>query len=294
MAIAGTIESSSAITLHRVLERIFDHEQPGRLRLKHKESGQTAEVKIDRGAVQDTVFGDLKGEDALKEITQTFPWDYEFVSEDPSINTGRLPIQPANRPPKRPALKLAGESKPMMLHTGEINAGFSTQLPPQVSLAGARPERKSAFMAEKPAGQQRKTPVEPVRNERPEVRATAPAGDKAGPAPPAPKHRVKALPHAADLAKWVADGDAYAVRFARSGDTAFGKVADSEWEYYHADSASLMLWAAGIGDTLGYSAPILTALVEPQRAASYRKLEDGFAGIYSGPDTTVDMIIGIP
>lgn len=290
MAIAGTIETSSAITLHRVLERIFDHEQPGRLQLKHKESGKTAEVKIDRGAVQDTVFGDLKGDDAMKEITQTFPWDYEFVSEDPTIATGRLPIQPTNRPPKRPALRLAGANKPMMLNTGEISAGFAAKSPAPSPTIGAKPERKSAFMGEKPAGQQSKTPVEPVKLER----AAAPVSEKAAPAPPSPKHRVKALPHAADLAQWVADGDEYAVRFAKSGDTEFGKVADGEWEYYRADSASLMLWAAGIGDTLGYSAPILTAVVEPQRAASYRKLEDGFAGIYSGPDTTVDMIISIP
>ena len=97
---------------------------------------------------------------------------------------------------------------------------------------------------------------------------------------------VRAVPHATfarlrreEPVAWVEEGDEYAVRFAKSADQALGNVEEQDWEYFSADSSSLMLWAAGIGDTLGYSAPVLAALVEPQRAAAYRRLEDGFAGI---------------
>jgi len=292
MSIAGVIERTSAINLARVLERIFDHEQPGRLRLKHRENGRTAEVKIDRGAVQDTVFGELKGDAAMKEISQTYPWDYEFVSEDPTITTGRLPWQPGER--RKPALKLAGAVKPMMLNQGEIQAGFASKKPDEPVNAG-KTERKSAFMAAKPNGQQRPVGARTEADEKPASaaagRAVEPVAEKK---PPAPGRRMRQWPDVADLAGWVEEGDEYAVRFAKSADKALGNIEEADWEYFAADSSSLMLWAAGIGDTLGYSAPVLAALVEPQRAASYRRLEDGFAGIYSGPDTTVDTILGIP
>jgi len=281
MAIAGIIERTSAITLPRVLERIFDHEQPGLLRLKHLASGKTARVKIDRGAVQETTFGELQGDDAMKEISGTFPWEYEFISEDPTITTGRLPVQPATRPAKKPALKLAGLVKPVMLNTGGISAGFAAFQPAAEEGGPAvKTERKAAFMSAKPAAP---APAAVAVEEQPEMQIPAATG-----------RRLKQLPDALSLTDWVQAGDEYAVRFAKSGDTALGKVAEGEWEYFRADSASLMLWAAGIGETLGYSAPVLAALVEPQRAAAYRRLEDGFAGIYSGPETSVDAIIGIP
>jgi hypothetical protein len=292
MAIAGVIERTSSITLARVLERIFDHEQPGWLKLKHRENGRTAEVKIDRGAVQDTVFGELKGDEAMKEIAQTYPWDYEFVSEDPTITTGRLPWQPGER--RKPALKLAGAVKPMMLHQGEISAGFATK-DPEESGNGAKPERKSAFMAARPAAPQRPAKEGKSAPEDKPVDVAEPAARPAGSKiVPAHSRRMRQWPDVAHLAAWVAEGDEYAVRFAKSADQALGTVEQHDWDYFAADSSSLMLWAAGIGDTLGYSAPVLAALVEPQRAAAYRRLEDGFAGIYSGPDTTVDTILGIP
>ena len=290
MAIAGTIEQTSAITLPRVLERIFDHEQPCLLRLKHRDSGKTARVKIDRGAVQETVYGELNGDAAMKEISQTWPWEYEFESEDPTITTGRLPVQPISRPAKKPALKLVGAGKPMMLSSGEISAGFAARsAPPAPAVNGTKPEMKSAFMGARAGAQQRPAPAQPG------VAATAPVPVEAEKkVPGAPARRMRQWPDAGSLAAWVAESDEYAVRFAKSGEVALGAVAEGEWDYYQADSASLMLWATGIGDTLGYSAPILAALVEPLRAASYRRLEDGFAGIYSGPETTVDSIIGIP
>ncbi len=290
MAIAGTIEQTSAITLPRVLERIFDHEQPGLLRLKHRDSGKTARVKIDRGAVQETVYGELNGDAAMKEISQTWPWEYEFESEDPTITTGRLPVQPISRPAKKPALKLVGAGKPMMLSSGEISAGFAARsAPPAPAVNGTKPEMKSAFMGARAGAQQRPAPAQPG------VAATAPVPVEAEKkVPGAPARRMRQWPDAGSLAAWVAESDEYAVRFAKSGEVALGAVAEGEWDYYQADSASLMLWATGIGDTLGYSAPILAALVEPLRAASYRRLVDGFAGIYSGPETTVDSIIGIP
>ena len=293
MAIAGTIEQTSAITLPRVLERIFDHEQPGLLRLKHRDSGKTARVKIDRGAVQETTYGELNGDAAMKEISQTWPWEYEFESEDPTITTGRLPVQPITRPAKKPALKLVGAGKPMMLNSGEISAGFAAKsAPPAPAVNGANPEKKSAFMGAKPAAQQRPAPAQPGVAAAATTTAAPVAAEKK--VPGAPARRMRQWPDAASLAAWVAESDDYAVRFAKSGAVALGAVAEGEWDYYQADSASLMLWATGIGDTLGYSAPILAALVEPLRAASYRRLEDGFAGIYSGPETTVDSIIGIP
>ena len=288
MAIAGVIERTSAITLARVLERIFDHEQPGRLQLKHRGSGKKAEVKIDRGAVQETVFGELKGDDAMKEITRTYPWEYEFVSEDTSITTGRLPVQPANRPLKKPALKLVGAVKPMMLHRDEMIAGFAAK-PAAVE---ARTEKKSPFMTPKNGAQARPAPAQPGQ-----VMADTAAAEMAAPAmpqPPTPVRQVKQWPEVKDLVEWVAGSDEFAVRFAKSADQGHGAIAASDWDYFKADSASLLLWAAGIGETLGYSAPTLAAVVEPERAAAYRRLEDGFAGIYSGPNTTVDTIIGIP
>lgn len=291
MGIAGVIERTSAITLARVLERIFDHEQPGWLKLKHRENGRTAEVKIDRGAVQDTTFGDLKGDEAMKEISQTYPWEYEFVSEDTSITTGRLPWQPGER--RKPALKLAGTVKPMMLNQGEISAGFASKPPAEAVNGNAKPERKSAFMAAKPAALQGLAVAAEEATPAVAAEPSAPAEEKKVPSA-SNARRVKQWPDVARLAAWVEEGDEYAVRFAKSADEALGKVDQQDWDYFAADCSSLMLWAAGIGDTLGYSAPVLAALVEPQRAASYRRLEDGFAGIYSGPDTTVDAIIGIP
>jgi hypothetical protein len=280
MAIAGIIEPTSAISLPNVLERILDHEQPGLLRLRHPASGKTARVRIDCGMIQETIFGELRGEAAMEEISATSPWEYEFISQDPAIAP-----TPPQQTAKRPALKLAGAVKPMMLQSGQIRAGFAAGAP-----AGtAKPERRSAFMTAKPAAPRAAAPAVSTM-------AVANGGEEIvdSSIPVAPDRRMKQWPEVHSLNDWVEGGDEYSIRFARSGDMAIGKVTVDDWVYFSADSASLMLWAAGIGETQGYSAPVLAALVEPQRAACYRRLEDGFAGIYSGPDTTVDTIIAIP
>jgi hypothetical protein len=290
MAIAGIIEPTSAITLPRVLERIFDHEQPGLLRLRHLPSGKTARVKIDHGTIQETIFGELRGDAAMQEISATFPWEYEFISQDQAITMARSPQQLERQPGKRPALKLSGAAKPTLLHSGRFTDGFAASTPAaETSLTAAKPERKSAFMTAKPA----------VTRTAASAGSTMPVVDGGAETvdpfiPAAPNRRMKQWPDAQSLSDWVESGDEYSLRFARSGETVLGKVSPDEWAYFGADSASLMLWAAGIGETLGYSAPVLAALVEPQRAACYRRLKDGFAGIYSGPETTVDAIIDIP
>ena len=308
MAIAGTIERSSAITLPRVLERIFDHEQPGSLQLKHKESGKTAEVKIDRGAVEETTFGDLKGDLAMREISQTFPWEYEFVSSDTSISTGRLPMQPASRPAKRPALKLTGAVKPMMVLSGLPNAPSDApqSLAPATVPAGApaaprlaesvesRPAVK--FMQEKSGAQPSPVPAKPGV-EPPERIGAAPAQvDKvAAISPPlSTARRISNLPTAESMVEWVEAGDDYALRFACSDSLNFGKVEEKEWAYFHSDCASLMERASLIGEVLGFSPPSLAAIVEPERAAGYRRLANGFAGLYCGPGSTVDALLTIP
>ncbi len=287
MGIAGIIERTSSTTLPWVLERIFDREQPGMLRLKHLASGKTARVRIVDGTVQETTFGELKGEAAMKEISATFPWEYEFISGDPGAASGSAPVP---RPLKRPALKLAGNMKPAMLNSGEISAGYAA-VSAAAGEAGAatRAERKSVFMAARSTAPRQ--PAEATGS----LPGAEPADDQSGnPIPAAPGCRTKQWPDARHLTGWVEQGDEYALRFARSGEVVLGKATESEWEYFRADCASLMLWAAGIGETLGYSAPQLAALVEPQRAAAYRRLHDGFAGIYSGPDTGVDDLMDIP
>lgn len=311
MAIAGTIERTSPITLPRVLERIFDHEQPGLLRMKHKESGRSAEVKIDRGAVQETVFGELNGDQAMKEISQTFPWEYEFVSSDTSITTGRLPAQLTTPSGKRPALKLVGAVKPMMILSGQT--GPRSEVSPIVEKAKTPEPTPPAPQVTKPVSRlmQAKTgpaptpaPAKPGQAPTAVVQATAPPATSApqskaaavpAPAtPPSPLRRVSSLPTAASLADWVADGDEYALRFVIAGDRCIGNVAESELVYFRADAASLLERASLIGDVLGFSPPSLATLVEPDRAAAYRRLADGFAGLYSGPGSTVDSMISIP
>ncbi len=316
MAIAGTIERTSPITLPRVLERIFDHEQPGLLRLKHKESGRSAEVKIDRGAVQETVFGELNGDQAMKEISQTFPWEYEFVSSDTSITTGRLPAQLTTPSGKRPALKLVGAVKPMMILSGQT--GPRSEVSPTVEKAKtpdptppepqvtkpAEAKPASRLMQAKNSPAPRPTAAKPGQAPAAVVQATATpttsapqskaAAVPAPASPPSPLRRMSSLPTAESLADWVADGDEYALRFVIAEDRNIGNVAESEMAYFRADAASLMERASLIGDVLGFSPPSLAALVESERAAAYRRLADGFAGIYSGPGSTVDSMLSIP
>lgn len=292
MAIAGIIDRTSAITLPRVLERIFDHEQPGFLKLKHRESGKTAEVRIDRGAVEETTYGDLRGDLAMREISQTYPWEYEFVSSDPNISTGRLPVQPASRPAKRPALKLAGAVKPMMVLSGLTDAVQDASRAAVAENASAPGEAKAVeskpavkFIQEKPTAQFRPLPVK-----------TGIAKESAGVAviPPSSMRRVSSLPTAESLAEWVEKGDEYALRFACSENLNFGSVEEHEWAYFRSDCASLMERAALVGEVLGFSPPSLAAIVEPERAAGYRRLADGFAGLYCGPDSTVEALLAIP
>ena len=319
MAIAGTIERTSPITLPRVLERIFDHEQPGMLKLKHKESGRSAEVKIDRGAVQETVFGELNGDQAMKEISQTFPWEYEFVSSDTSITTGRLPVQPTVPSGKRPALKLVGAVKPMMILSGQT--GREVEASPASAKAkspdSAPPEPEATKPAEAKAGSRlmqakncpapRPAPAKPGQAPAAVVQATAPPTPSAPQskaaavvapvapvAPPSPPRRMSSLPSAENLAEWVADGDEYALRFVIAEDRNLGNVAESEMAYFRADAVSLMERASLIGDVLGFSPPSLASLVESERAAAYRRLSDGFAGLYCGPGSTVDSMLSIP
>ena len=311
MAIAGTIERSSSITLPRVLERIFDQEQPGLLRLRHRESGRIAIFKIDRGAVQEMVFGDLKGDAAMREVSGAFPLEYEFESSDTSITTGRLPVQPVMRAGKKPALKLVGAVKPMMVLSGltpsaaaaspsAATARVPASAPasaPAASQVVESVERKPAarFMQEKRGPQPLPAPAEPGQAKE-QPRQEIPSKDaveKSVALPPPPMRRVSSLPSVESLTEWVGAGDEFVIRFAGSAALTLGAVGEADMDYFRTDSASLLERAALIGEVLGFSAPGLAAIVEPERAAGYRRLADGFSGIYCGPDSTVDTLLAI-
>ncbi len=305
MAIAGTIERSSTITLPRVLERIFDQEQPGSLRLRHKDSGRTAIVKIDCGAVQETVFGELKGDAAMREISQTFPLEYEFESLETGIPLGRRTDPEMMRARKRPALKLVGAEKPMMVPLGVATCAAADAPSPAAAgvpvcvtaASGVAYKSGARFMQvrERPGSQPLPAPAEPVQAKKRPVRefpSKATINEPAGP-PLSPMHRFGNLPAVGSLAEWVSAGDEFAIRFACSSALTLGSIGATEMDYFRSDCASLLERAGLIGDVLGFSPPSLAVIVEPERAAGYRRLADGFAGVYCGPESTVDALLAI-
>jgi hypothetical protein len=178
----------------------------------------------------------------------------EVSSSDTSIRIDHALAAPARMPGKKPALKLTGTQRPAI----------------------AIPRKQTAPVL-LPA---------PARNG---VDAAAAAGGSLSTA-----RQMTTLPTAESVASWVDAGDEYAIRFSCSADGNRGNAGDSDWEYFRTDHASLMERAELIAGTLGFSAPLLAVIVEPERAASYRQLADGFAGAYCGPGCSVDMMLELP
>jgi hypothetical protein len=81
MVFVGIIERTSAISLPRLLERVYESGQTGRLELRHGETGQRATLVVDKAGIKEKRCGDLTGDAAMAEIRSSFPWHYEFIAE---------------------------------------------------------------------------------------------------------------------------------------------------------------------------------------------------------------------
>ena len=319
MAFSGIIDRSSPITLARLLELIYDADEPGELLLQHNETKEKAVLVISRGEVLSTQCGELSGDAAMKQLNSTFPWSYHFVSRNSAAKSAEENQFPMPRPTKRPALKL----KPLL--ASEENAAFNSTAPARVPSTDA----PSAPVGETPQPTPMRRPVVLFRkpqdspSEQAEVSATP---EEAAPAnqaldrpllrllgeplpgatlpedfvpqaesPPVAPVISKAKPRSTisetNLVEWLAGGDDHFMRFAESAGTWQGTIDSDDREYFRADYHWLTSMANAVGQSLGFSTPLTMAVAEPQRAAGYGRLEDGFVGVLGGKGASVVQVL---
>ncbi len=136
MAFSGIIDRTSPITLARLLERIYDADEPGELRLIHGDTNEAARLVISRGEVVSSQCGELVGEAALRHLSSTFPWSYHFTGRHASASEGAgAETSPRSMPlaTKRPAVKLkpsaASEERPAVHSLGAAEVPSATAAP---------------------------------------------------------------------------------------------------------------------------------------------------------------------
>jgi hypothetical protein len=135
MAFSGIIDRTSPITLARLLERIYDADEPGELRLVNDATNEAARLVISRGEVVSSQCGELVGEAALRHLNSTFPWSYHFAGRSAKASDGSgAETSPRSMPvvAKRPAVKLkpliASDERPAFHSMGaaEVPSGTAT------------------------------------------------------------------------------------------------------------------------------------------------------------------------
>ncbi len=246
MAFSGTIERTSPITLARLLERIYDAGEPGELHLEHAESKAAAVLVIHRGEIVSSTCGPLSGEGAMKELTTTFPWTYQFHPQGQTSSAdARVPMP---RPVKRPALKL----KPLLASEARPAFAFNHLVP----------------LADAPdvPGEPSAPRITPVLTAHAYLTGTA-------------------------LTTWLQGGDQHFIRFANADGQPRGAVEEADWDYFSADCAWLSTIAQAVQASLGFSAPSIISVAEPQRAVAYCLLKDGLAGVLGGKGASVAQVV---
>jgi hypothetical protein len=128
----------------------------------------------------------------------------------------------------------------------------------------------------------------PTSEERP---AFADASPPMAPATAALVSRAPSAMPAESISAWIQGGDEHFIRFADTATERIGNVDPADWEYFRADHAWLLTTANAIRESLGFSPPITLAVVEPQRAAAYGTLENGFVGILGGKGASVSQVL---
>lgn len=326
MAFSGIIDRNSPITLARLLELIYDTDEPGQLILQHNDTKEQAVLVINRGEIVGSQCGELSGEAAMRRVSTSFPWSYHFVGRHSAAKSDEETQLPMPRPAKRPALKL----KPLLAseETSAFNSAAPARVPttdapiaPVGETPPASPVRRPVMLARKapePATEQVVMPAPAVTpdSSAPEAASASPTLDRpllkligeplpgasvpedfveqAQVPPTAPKFgRAKARRAISEegLAAWLAGGDDHFIRFAESGGEWRGSIDSADWEYFRADYNWLAAMGNAVGQSLGFSPALTMAVAEPQRAAGYGTLEDGFVGILGGKGAGVVQVL---
>ncbi|HWB05918.1 MAG TPA: hypothetical protein VG796_23050 [Verrucomicrobiales bacterium] len=126
--------------------------------------------------------------------------------------------------------------------------------------------------------------------------AIAPA--EASPEPPAVADPAPSAPAPALTEfhrQWLtADSSAHCIRFGTAGEEFAGGIQPDDYDYFRSDFAFLRATAAGIARSLGWDAPAVVAIAEPERSTGYAMIEDGFLGIMAGAGSGVQHVIDFP
>jgi hypothetical protein len=316
MNISGILEQSSPVTLPRLLERIFDTDRPGELVLKHQNTGEQATLLISQGEVRNTVFGELKNEEAIRAINQTFPWIYEFKASGDTQGDGRL--GGPNIIKQLPQRAVGARTPGVVIATKTERNPVETP-PPAVGSTGSQPSQPTLKIAAKakfkpPGSTVASLATEPAakavektepsatklktRKDRPYLRVLGVrlAGEKSSAQSdseylPTPVLDLRAVHTTESLRPWVLTTNTGSLRFFDFDGTHFGDLTQEEWAYFRADRLFMMKMAATIGNALGYGRANMVAVVEPQRAACYWSINDGFAGAYQGNESSITDFI---
>lgn len=330
MSFKGTIDKNSSSLLPRLLERIFDEGNPGRLEFKHKESELTATLVLDADSVTEMRCGQTTGDEAMTQIRQTFPWEYEFVPDASSATATRSPSaaapllggkakirlgsvdtapssfpdsgieQPLHLPPAADASPPAPADAPRKVlkltpvkPAATLVASPAPTPIPTITLAPI-PEAKPASVPDPTGGSvlpTTGTPVADVPASSPPILAEEPVT-----LPLTSLQRV-AMPEPAHqaLVDWASDGASTTTRFYARADETFGKVDPSAWEYFRMDQAYLVSSARAIGRALGYSPPLVVAVSEAVASTGYRVLNgNAIAGALASASEGVEAVVNFP
>jgi hypothetical protein len=130
------------------------------------------------------------------------------------------------------------------------------------------------------------------------VSVAPPAAEIAAPVEeiPPPEPAVGLVPVLTDAHRqWLADpGSAYCIRFGTAGDDFAGEIHEDDRGYFRSDYEFLRATAAAIARSIGWDAPGVVAISEPERSTGYCAIEGGFLGIIGGAGTGVEHVIGFP
>ncbi len=370
MNMNGTLDSNSAITLPRLLERIFDTDRPGELRLQKADGSAQASINIANGEVTSTVFGDLKNKEATNAILSSLPWNFEFVPKGSVQGDGRLSgpkVVRAGAAPLRAAPLRAAPAGLKVARVGTApNANPATEQNAPQAPANAAPAipLKAAVPLRPPTEEESTEPASPLviprkikltptqlrppepQEEKPEpvdVAATsiatptvaeiatpavadtaaapttpAPAEntpstrsertvkeigmeliggtsfDSTSPTPPKPVFDITSPQSLESLERWINGQGPGAIRFFDFNNERRGELYDEEWEYLQGDRGFLAHVALTVSAALGLGRCTMQALVEPQRAAAYWRVNSSgsYCGEFRTENSSITEFIG--